>query len=165
MATGHFLHWIGLIPALFRRFYLLILIVVVMASPALGGPEHQLRQDIISVIRDQMAAFQRDDGVAAFSFASPDVRDQFGTPKAYLAKFQAAYKAVYRPKSVIFLNLAYSRGKLVQRVLLQDPAGRAVVALFPMMQMTDGSWKIDGCVLVPATGKRAGSAFTSDYLG
>jgi len=155
----------GLFPALFRRFYLFILVLIVMASPAIGGPEHQLRQDVISVIKNQMAAFQRDDEVAAFSLASPDVQDQFVTAKAYLAKFQIAYKAVYRPKNVIFLNLAYSRGRLVQRVLLQGPDGRSVVALFPMIQMADGNWKIDGCVLVPATGKRAGSDTVNDYLG
>ena len=54
---------------------------------------------------------------------------------------------------MIFLNLAFSRGRLVQRVLLQGPDSIAVVALFPMMQMNDGSWRVDGCVLVPAIGK------------
>lgn len=138
-----------------RQVAVLCVLALVMAGPAAGGPEHEFRQNVISVIRNQLAAFQRDDGKTAFSFASPDVQDQFGTPEAYLAKIAAAYKAVYRPKSVTFLNLAYSRGRLVQRVLLVGPDGNPVMALFPMVRMDDGSWRVDGCVLVPATGKSA----------
>jgi len=138
-----------------QRIFLIYLLVLNVAGPALSGPEHDLRRSVISVIKSQMEAFQRDDGNKAFSFASPDVQDQFGTPDAYLLKFSSAYKAVYRPQSVTFLNLAASRGRLVQRVLLLGPDGNAVVALFPMVQMDDGSWRVDGCVLVPATGKQA----------
>ena len=140
-------------PATLRRLGAIVVVALLMAGPASGGPEHELRRNVIAVIRSQIAAFQRDDGDMAFSYASPEVQSQFGTADAFLARFAAAYKPVYRPKSVIFLNLAFSRGRLVQRVLLQGPDGIAVVALFPMMQMNDGSWRVDGCVLVPATGK------------
>ena len=138
-----------------QRVFLVYLLVLNVAGPAIGGPEHDLRRSVISVIKGQMDAFRQDDGNKAFSYASPDVQDQFGTPDAYLSKFSSAYKAVYRPKSVTFLNLAASRGRLVQRVLLLGPDNNAVVALFPMVQMDDGSWRVDGCVLVPATGKQA----------
>jgi hypothetical protein len=126
---------------------------MLMAGPATGGPEHELRRNVIAVIKSQIAAFQRDDGDMAFSYASPEVQSQFGNADAFLSRFAATYKPVYRPQSVTFLNLAFSRGRLVQRVLLQGPDGIAVVALFPMMQMNDGSWRVDGCVLVPASGK------------
>ena len=173
-----------------RQAAVLCVLALVMAGPAVGGPEHELRTGVVDVIKDQLAAFQRDDGRAAFSIASPEVQDQFGTPEAYLAdahacrlkatlsiqysgnktkwethvemdaylaKIATTYRAVYRPKSVMFLNLAFSRGRLVQRVLLVGPDGNPVVALFPMIRMDDGSWRVDGCVLVPATGKSASS--------
>lgn len=140
------IRWIAL-------FVLLPLVTATGASAA--GPGRELRNDVIGVIKDQMAAFKRDDGPSAFAFASPDVQDQFGSAEAYLSKYSTTYKAVYRPRSVTFLNLAFSRGRLVQRVLLLGPEGRAVVALFPMVRMNDGTWRIDGCVLVPATGIRA----------
>ena len=126
---------------------------MLIAGPASGGPEHELRRNVIAVIKSQIAAFHRDDGDMAFSYASPEVQSHFGTADSFLARFAATYKSVYRPKYVTFLNLAFSRGRLVQRVLLQGPDSIAVVALFPMMQMNDGSWRVDGCVLVPATGK------------
>ena len=49
--------------------------------------------------------------------------------------------------------------------LLLGPDGNAVIALFPMVQMDDGTWRMDGCVLVPATGKRAESDKNPEYLG
>ncbi len=134
---------------------LFVLLPLITAGPATAGAGRELRNDVIGVIKSQMEAFQRDDGKEAFALTSPDVQEQFGTPDAYLSKYSTSYKAVYRPRSVTFLNLAFSRGRLVQRVLLQGPDGGAVVALFPMVRMDDGTWRIDGCVLVPATGKRA----------
>lgn len=133
----------------------ILVLALVISGPAAGGPEHELRRAVVTVIKNQMNAFLRDDGPAAFSFASPDVQEQFGTPEAFLKKFSVAYRSVYRPKTVTFLNLAFSRGKLVQRVLLEDPDGQVLIALFPMVQMDDGAWRIDGCVLVPASGKNA----------
>lgn len=142
-------------PARARRAAALVALALLFAGPAAGSPEHDLRDAVVTVIKNQMAAFRRGDGEAAFRFASPDLQDQFGSADAYLSKFATAYEAVYRPKAVTFLNLAFSRGRLVQRVLVVGPDERAVVALFPMVQMSDGSWRIDGCVLVPAGGKSA----------
>ena len=141
------------IPATFRRLGAIVVAALLIAGPASGGPEHELRRNVIAVIKSQIAAFHRDDGDMAFSYASPEVQSQFGTADSFLARFAATYKPVYRPKFVTFLNPAFSRRWLVQRVLLQGPDSIAVVALFPMMQMNDGSWRVDGCVLVPATEK------------
>ena len=146
------------------RPYIFLFPWSLLVRPLRGGGR-ELRNDVIGVIKSQIEAFQRDDGQAAFAFASPCVQDQFGTPEAFLSKFSTTYKAVYRPRSVTFLNLAFSRGRLVQRVLLLGPEGRAVVALFPMVRMSDGSWRIDGCVLVPATGKRAETKNQPEPLG
>jgi len=148
-----------------RWLILFILLPLFTAGPATAGAGRELRNDVIGVIKSQMEAFQRDDGRKAFALTSPDVQKQFGTSEAYLSKYSTSYKAVYRPRSVTFLNLAFSRGRLVQRVLLQGPDGGAVVALFPMLRMDDGSWRIDGCVLVPATGKRAETEPKSKNLG
>jgi len=144
---------------------LFLLIPVISSGQAVAGAGRELRNDVIGVIKSQIEAFQRDDGQAAFSFASPDLQDQFGSADAFLSKFSTTYKAVYRPQSITFLNLAFSRGRLVQRVLLLGPDGRAFVALFPMVRMTDGAWRIDGVVLVPATGKRAETENSPDPLG
>ncbi len=158
MASGFTLLGTPLRSNNLRRIAAFAFIVLIIAGSAIAGPGQgqvqKLRNDVITVIRSQMDAFQRDDGRAAFSLASPDVQSQYGSAEAYLAEFADTYKPVYRPRSVTFLNLATSRGRLVQRVLLQGADGKALVALFPMMQMADGSWRVDGCVLIPAAGKQ-----------
>lgn len=148
-----------------RRLAAFVFFGLMVTGPVFAGTGQKLRDDVITVIKSQMAAFQRDDGKAAFSFASPDVQDQFGSPEAFLAAFADTYKPVYRAQSVTFLNLAYSRGRLVQRVLLQGPEGKPVVALFPMVQAADGSWRIDGCVLLPAAGKQVRIGYGRDGSG
>jgi len=149
-----------------RSAALFALLPLVGASAAsAAGTGRELRIDVIGVLKNQIEAFRRDDGQAAFSFASPDVQDQYGSAKSFLNQFSTAYKAVYRSQSVTFLNLAYSRGRLVQRVLLLGPDGNAVIALFPMVQMDDGTWRMDGCVLVPATGRRVENDKNSKLLG
>jgi hypothetical protein len=162
-------------PAMFARRWVLSRLrsaALIALLPLLGtgaataaGSGRELRKDVIGVLKSQIQAFRRDDGRTAFSYASPDVQDQYGTPAAFLRRFSIAYKAVYRPQSVTFLNLAYSRGRLVQRVLLLGPDGNAVIALFPMVQVDDGSWRMDGCVLIPATGKRAENDTEIEVLG
>mgnify|MGYP000604401223 CR=1 FL=1 len=67
------------IPATFRRLGAIVVAALLIVGPALGGPEHELRRNVIAVIKSQIAAFQRDDRDMAFSYASPEVQSQFGT--------------------------------------------------------------------------------------
>jgi len=55
------------------------------------------RAAIERVIRDQIAAFRRDDGVAAFALASPGTQAAFGTPEAFMGMVRQGYQTVYRP--------------------------------------------------------------------
>ena len=61
------------IPATFRRLGPIVVAALLIAGPASGGPEHELRRNVIAVIKSQIAAFHRDDGDMAFSYASPEV--------------------------------------------------------------------------------------------
>ncbi|HEY4162815.1 MAG TPA: DUF4864 domain-containing protein [Dongiaceae bacterium] len=63
-------------------------------------------QDAIRhVVEAQLAAFQRDDGTAAFGFAAPAIRQKFGDAATFMAMVKSGYPAVYRPKSVAFQGL------------------------------------------------------------
>jgi hypothetical protein len=61
-----------------------------------GADQAAIRQ----VIQNQIAAFRRDDGAAAFSYASPSIRAQFGSPENFMHIVRNAYQPVYRPSSV-----------------------------------------------------------------
>jgi hypothetical protein len=111
------------------------------------------RQAIRTVIEQQIAAFRHDDGVAAFAFAAPRIREQFVTPDNFMRMVREGYQPVYRPREVSFGALAITEGRLVQRVLLVGPDGVPVTALYFMEQQPDGSWKISGCVLTTSEDK------------
>ena len=56
------------------------------------------RAAIRQVIEGQLDAFRRDDGVAAFSFASPSIRRMFETPDIFMDMVLRGYQEVYRPR-------------------------------------------------------------------
>jgi hypothetical protein len=119
-------------------------------GPAVSGAD---RTAIVEIISRQLEAFQRDDGEQAFSYASPTIQGMFGSPANFMQMVRDGYAPVYRPRGVKFLDLTTIDSKLTQRVLLVGPDGAAVMALYFMQQQRDGSWRINGCVLVKPPGE------------
>jgi hypothetical protein len=101
------------------------------------------------IIRAQMQAFQADDAGRAFSFASPDLQQKFGSPATFLDMVKAGYAPVYRPKAVEFRDWVESPGGPEQQVFVIGPDGRGYIAHYMMERQPDGSWRISGCYLEP----------------
>lgn len=104
--------------------------------------------EIRGVINRQIDAFRRDDARGAFALVSPDVQHSFGTPERFLDVVRMAYRAVYRPANLAFLDLMVIGGDVVQQVQITDRAGGLWVAYFSMQRQKDGSWRTNGCHLV-----------------
>jgi hypothetical protein len=102
---------------------------------------------IRQIIQDQLAAFQRDDGVEAFSYASPGIQAQFQTPEFFMEMVRQGYQPVYRPRDVEFRELKIEGNVIVQEVHLVGPDGQPVLARYTMERQPDGSWRISGCYL------------------
>jgi hypothetical protein len=129
--------------ALFMAF-----LALALASPAAAQElSDSDRAAIRDVIGKQVEAFRRDDGDAAFSFASPDVQRLFGTARTFMEMVRRGYQPVYRPRVFDFGNIVELNGQPTQRVHVVGPDGRRVNALYPMTRLPDGSWRIDGCFL------------------
>lgn len=127
-----------------------MLVLLLLAAP--GTPRAVADGDAFAaVIRDQLAAFQRDDGPAAFAHASPMIKQLFRTPENFLAMVIRGYPAVYRPRSVAFGAVVTHQGQPTQLVHLTGPDGVAVVAYYLMQQQPDGTWQINGVLIEPAT--------------
>jgi hypothetical protein len=58
------------------------------------------------------------------------------------------YQPHYRSRSVQFQDLITLQGQPTQSVLFVEPDGVAVIALYSMASMQDGSSRIDGCFLL-----------------
>ncbi len=109
-------------------------------------------QDIIA---SQIDAFQRDDGLRAFSFAAPAIRSIFRTAEGFMQMVRNGYKPVYRPRSVKFGAVTDDRGAPTQKVHLIGPDGGLWTALYAMQRQDDGSWKISGVSLIRQDGAGA----------
>ena len=132
--------------------------VLLLVSPGVGvkvagaqeGVSDSDRSAIRQVIENQLAAFQRDDGGEAFSYASPGIQRRFGTPDTFMAMVRNGYAAVYRPREVEIRGLRVEGGTIQQEVLFVGPDGKPVIAVYTMQRQADGSWKINGVYLIAA---------------
>lgn len=111
------------------------------------------RRDIRLIVEQQLEAFQRDDAASAFALASPGIQAQFSTPEKFVAMVKSSYSAVYRPRAVMFEQVAIVDGTPSQKLFLLGPDGSLVSALCPMEKQPNGTWRIQGCFLVPIEGK------------
>ena len=134
-------------------FACLGLLLLAPAGPSFAedrGVGEAERQAVRQVIESQLAAFQRDDGAEAFSYAAPGIQRMFGTPEVFMQMVRSGYRPVYRPREFEFRTLERSGTRLRQEVLFVGPDGEPVIALYAMEQQPDGSWRIAGVVLVKA---------------
>jgi hypothetical protein len=106
---------------------------------------------IVSVIKKQLEALQKDDATTAFDCASEVIQTQFGSPQVFIEMVKTAYPTVYRPRSVIFEEAAPIKGAIAQPVLLLGQDDELVMAYYLMIEQADG-WKINGCILAPPKG-------------
>ena len=105
------------------------------------------RAAIRQVIQAQVDAFLRDDGDAAFGLASPTIQGMFGSPEIFMDMVRQGYQPVYRPRAFDFREIVPLNGQPAQKVDVIGPDGRPVIAIYPMRQLPDGTWRIDGCFL------------------
>ena len=136
------------LSAMVLRLIALLGLMVAFAGIARAGePTAADRAAIRGVIQQQIEAFRRDDGEAAFGFASPAIRGMFGASDVFMDMVRSGYRPVYRPQTFEFGALVTLDGKPAQKVDIVGPDGRPVVAVYVMTQLPDGSWRIDGCYL------------------
>ncbi len=128
--------------------YLLALVLALGLTGPVPAQEPR-NPDIEAVISAQIDAFLKDDFVTAFTFASPMIREMFGTPERFGQMVRNGYPMVWRASRVEFLDLADFGGQPVQRVLLEDAGGAYFIAEYAMHATKDG-WQISGVRILPA---------------
>jgi len=102
------------------------------------------------IIRSQEQAFSKDDAVAAYSYASPALKQIFPQADIFMYMVQNSYAPVYRHKSFEFGDSKSEGSSIAQRVHIIDANGEAWEALYTLEQQADGSYKITGCSLLKA---------------
>ena len=105
---------------------------------------------IKKTIEDQIAAFKLDDFETAFGFATPFLKEKFGSAENFGRMVRNGYPMVWRPSKVIFLeNEKYHHG-LAQVVQIVDAKGKSHYLRYYMIEF-DGLWRIGGVEFLPAS--------------
>ena len=124
--------------------------MLLVAVPQQARADGEAAAAIRTVIEQQLAAFQRDDGAEAFSYASPGIQQRFQSPEIFMQMVRSGYAPVYRPQEVEFRELRVRGQTIQQEVFFVGPDGKPVLALYTMQQQPDGSWRIAGVILLTA---------------
>ena len=106
-----------------------------------------------AVVQAQLKAFAEGDAVRAFSYASPQIRSQFGDAAAFITMVQQGYPMVIRPAATVFSAPEAVDGNVLQVVQLRDADGRRWLATYQVQRGPDQRWRINGCAVVPDSGK------------
>ena len=86
--------------------FVVLLLAATSARPGMAADDTHSMQAIILA---QMEAFKRDDGAAAFAFASPGIRSMFGSAERFMHMVRSGYPQVYRPQSIEFRDVVEFR--------------------------------------------------------
>ena len=128
------------------RFALMMLAAFGAVLPA-AAQESAMQQTILN----QLDAFRADDFEQAFTFASPTIKGIFMTPQNFGAMVTEGYPMVHRPGAVKMLESRDVAGRLWQKVMITDQAGRTHILDYQMVETPDG-WQINGVQLLPEPG-------------
>jgi len=136
-----------------RLLLLALLIAPVAAAAPAGAPTLQPAEwkAIEQAIGGQRAALKAGDGAKALTFATPSIRDQFGTPDRFMRMVRDGYAPLLAARDTVFLEGAVIEGAVIQPLRLILPDNTVLVAIYQMERQKDGRWKIAGCVIAPST--------------
>ena len=126
------------------------LLLAVCLSAGLGTGALAQNAEIEANIAAQIQAFEADDFVTAFTFASPNIQRMFQSPENFGAMVRNGYPMVWRPADVRFLELREVAGMLWQKVMIVDGDGRVHILDYQMVQL-ENRWKINGVQLLGAS--------------
>lgn len=119
-----------------------ILCLAMLCALVLNGPARAQDAPIEDTIRAQLQAFLADDFAQAFTYASPAIKGMFGTPENFGQMVERGYPMVHRPADARMMALREVGGRLWQRVLITDAAGRGHLLDYQMIETPEG-WKIN----------------------
>ncbi len=112
--------------------------------------------DAQKIIESQINAFRAGKDAEAYSYAAPSIQGYFPTVESFMGMVKGGYSPVWQPRDIQFgKTKEVSAEAVVQEVEIIAKDGTAWVALYSLIKMSDGSWKISGVQLLKADGGSA----------
>ncbi len=139
---------------MFIRFIATLTLLLTLSFSGVANAQDSAKPQITGTIQNQFDAFSTDDFEKAFTYASPFIKQLFGTHQNFGVMVSRSYPMVHRAEDVRFLELRTIAGSLYQKVQVRDADGQIHFLDYQMIQGENG-WKINGVQLVKASGLSA----------
>jgi hypothetical protein len=134
-----------------RMLSALGLAFVLFAAPASAGDSSGGGQQVRALIQRQLDAFAHDDAAGAYALAAPGLKTVFTDPDIFMAMVRGEYAPVYRHRSVEFGQQEIDGDNVSQILTIVDDDNQVWRAVYKLARQPDGSWLINGCVLIRST--------------
>lgn len=133
-----------------RTLFLATIILCTVSTGVQAGENDVMAGQ--NVIAGQIDAFRAGENERAYSYAAPNIRAIFPTVDRFMGMVAKGYRPVQMPRHYEFgRSRELGDGRMIaQEVLLIGPDGKDYVALYELLRMRDGSWKITSVQMVPA---------------
>jgi Domain of unknown function (DUF4864) len=133
--------------------------VLVSAMLLAGSPafaDGAATTDAQKTIESQINAFRAGKAAEAYSYAAPSIQGYFPTVESFMGMVTGGYSPVVEPKDFQFGKTKdVGAEAVIQEVEIIAKDGTAWVAIYSLIKMADGSWKISGVQLLKSDGGSA----------
>ena len=130
---------------------LIAFIFCLLLTPALA--DEAAETDAQMTIQNQILAFRAGDDARAYSYAAPNIAQFFPTVDSFMAMVKNGYAPVWNPQNFEFgKSKEVGSDQVLQEVEVIAKDGSFWKALYTLIRLPDGSWKINGVQLLKADG-------------
>ena len=135
-----------------RRISILTAILVSLHfTPALADEAAETPAQL--TIQNQIQAFRAGEDARAYSYAAPKIAQFFPTVDSFMAMVKNGYAPVWNPQNFEFgKSKEVGSDQVLQEVEVIAKDGSFWKALYTLIKLPDGSWKINGVQLLKADG-------------
>ena len=131
--------------------FLVLSFWVSFAGSALA--DEAANNDAQMTIQNQIQAFRAGDDAKAYSYAAPTISTFFPTVDSFMAMVKKGYSPVWQPQHFQFgKSKEIDANQVLQEVEIIAKDGSSWKALYTLIRLPDGSWKINGVQLLKADG-------------
>lgn len=102
-----------------------------------------------AVVESQLKALAAGNAAAAYSHASPSIRQQFPDAATFEQMVRRSYPMLIKPVSVSFYRPLIADETVIQSVQFRDRDGRVWRADYQLQRQPDRRWRINGCQVAP----------------
>jgi hypothetical protein len=126
-----------------------LLIFTLALVAAFSSHSNAQETAIEDVITAQINAFKADDVNTAFTFASPTIRNLFGTPEKFGAMVICSYPMVWRPSEFFYGQRTQQGPTTEQQLRIVDQSGEEFWFVYKMVKVGD-QWRVNGVYRIDA---------------